>query len=72
MATRAKKPSTKKPGAMGTENTISVRIPPELKIELEAEIARMREAVPGVNPTLADAVRNLLWAAIKVRKDAGR
>ena len=68
MATRAKKPTTKKGGAMGSENTISVRIPPELKAELESEIERMREAVPGVNPTLADAVRNLLWAAIKARK----
>ena len=54
---------------MGRENTISVRVPPELKTELEAEIERMREAVPGVNPTLADAVRNLLWAGIKVRRD---
>jgi hypothetical protein len=69
MATRTTKPSSKKPGAMGSENTISVRIPPELKAELEAEIARMREAVPGVNPTLADAVRNLLWFAVKTRKD---
>jgi hypothetical protein len=68
MGTRTKKETGRKAGAMGAENTISVRIPPELKKELEAEIERMREAVPGVNPTLADAVRNLLWAAIKGRR----
>lgn len=68
MSTEAKKQTTKKTGTMGAENTISVRIPAELKIELEAEIERMRGAVPGVNPTLADAVRNLLWFAVKERK----
>jgi len=52
----------------GAARTVAVRLPPELHAAVEAERDRLAAAQPGMQPTIADAVRVLLVEGLATRK----